>query len=329
MNGYYNHYSDPEFFTKKEKQRKDIKQLGLYTGFALICQIVFQNLISLALTYTGFGEKYLSDGIFQNSLDTVIVVLTLLVPFHFVGKRMKAVSGTDEPIPLNKPADGISFILAVVAGIGFCMIANIVTSYFTIFLSFFGFELTSPDIAMPSGAVGVTTSIVRVVIIAAITEEITLRGYVMGNLRKYGDTFAILASALVFGLMHGNLIQAPFALIAGFALGYLSIKTGTVWTGIAIHAANNFISTAISYAMDFLPEETVNVIYVFVIYGFIFFGLIAMWLLKSRTAHTGLISDTLGTTNAQKLKAFIFNPAMIIALGYMVYITMRYVGIKI
>ena len=81
--------------------------------------------------------------------------------------------------------------------------------------------------------------------------------------------------------------------------------------------------------MDFLPEETVNVIYVFVIYGFIFFGLIAMWLLKSRTAHTVLISDNLGTTNAQKLKAFIFNPAMIIALGYMVYITMKYVGIKI
>ena len=67
----------------------------------------------------------------------------------------------------------------------------------------------------------------------------------MGNLRKYGDKFALLASALVFAVMHGNLVQAPFALIAGFGLGYLSIKTGTIWTGIAIHAANNLISVIV------------------------------------------------------------------------------------
>ena len=329
MDNYYNHYFDPEYFTKKEAQRKEIKQLGLYTGFALICQVVLQSLVSVIIRFLGFGDKYLSDGVFQNATDTVIVVLTMLVPFYFVNKKMKDVSGITEPVPLNKPADGISFILAVVAGIGFCMLANIVTSYLTVFISLFGVEFTSPDIAMPGGTVGVTTSIIRVVIIAAIAEEISLRGYVMGNLRKYGDKFAILASALVFALMHGNLIQAPFALIAGFALGYFSIKTGTIWTGLAIHAANNFISTAITYAMDFLPEETVNIIYVFMLYGFIIFGLIAMRILKSRTAHIKLVTDNLGTSTAEKMKAFIFNPAMIIALGYMLYITMKFVGFNI
>ena len=328
MDNYYNHYLDPEYFIKKQTQKNEIKQLGLYTGFALICQVVLQNLLSLVLTFFSLGEKYLSDGIFQNSVDTIIVVLTMLVPFYFVSKKMKAVSGTAEPVPLNKPADALTFVLAVVAGIGFCMIANIVTSYLTVFISLFGVELSSPEIAMPGGAVGVTTSIIRVVIIAAIAEEIPLRGYVMGNLRKYGDKFAILAAALVFALMHGNLIQAPFALIVGFALGYLSIKTGTIWTGIAIHAANNFISTAVTYAMDYLPEETVNTIYVFVLYGFIFFGMISMWLLKSRIADVKLSTDSIGTSAAEKMKAFILNPAMIIALGYMLYITMKFVGFK-
>jgi membrane protease YdiL (CAAX protease family) len=324
----YNRYLDPEFFTKKESQRKEIKQLGLYTGLALICQIVLQNIISLLLDFANLSEKYLTDGVFQNSFDVVTVVLSLLVPFYFIGKKMKEVSGTAEAIPLGKPVDGISFILSVVAGVGFCMMANIATSYFTLFFSFFGVELTSPEIAMPGGMSGVISSLIRVVIIAALTEEITLRGYVMGNLRKYGDMFAIVASSLVFALMHGNLVQAPFALIAGFALSYFSIKTGTVWTGIAIHASNNLISTAITYAMDYLPEETVSVIYMFVIYGFMLFGIISMWLLKSRTAHIKLTSDYLGTTTAQKMKAFIFNPAMIIALGYMIYITMRFIGFK-
>lgn len=326
MDNYYNRYTDPEYFTKKEAQRKEIKTLGLYTGIALICQIVLQNAIAVLMDITGLTERYLSDGVFQNASDIIIVLISFLLPYYFIGRKMEEVSGTKDSIPTGKPIDTVSFILAVVAGISFCMIANIVTSYLTIFLSVFGVELSSPDIAMPGGFSGVLTTVIRVVVVAAITEELTLRGYVMGNLRKYGDKFAILASALVFAVMHGNLVQAPFALIAGFGLGYLCIKTGTVWTGIVIHAANNFISVAISYAMESFPEETVNILYVFVLYGFIFFGLIALWLLKPRTAHISLRDDYLITTTSEKIKVFFLNPAMIIALGYMLYITMRYIG---
>ncbi len=181
---------------------------------------------------------------------------------------------------------------------------------------------------MPGGLSGVMTTLIRVVVVAAITEELTLRGYVMGNLRKYGDKFAILVSSLVFAVMHGNFVQAPFALIAGFGLGYLCIKTGTIWTGIAIHAANNFISLAISYAMESLPEKTVNILYVFVIYGFIFFGLISLRLLKSRTAHINFYNDYIFASNGEKIKAFFLNPAMIAALGYMFYITLKYIGLN-
>ena len=53
-----------------------------------------------------------------------------------------------------------------------------------------------------------------------------------------------------------------------------------------------------------------------------------MWLFKSRTVHTKLVTDNLGTSTAQKMKAFILNPAMIIALGYMLYITMNFIGFK-
>ena len=33
------------------------------------------------------------------------------------------------------------------------------------------------------------------------------RGLIMGILRKYGDGFAVLMTAAVFGLMHGNLTR--------------------------------------------------------------------------------------------------------------------------
>ena len=326
MDNFYNRYADPEYFIKKETQRKEIKTLGLYAGFALISQIVLQNVLAFIVDFAGLTDKYLSDGVFQNGADIIIVIISFLLPYYFLGKSMKKVSGIKEPLSLGKPVDPLSFVLAVVAGIGFCMMANIVTSYLTVILSVFGFKLSSPDIPMPTGFDGVVTTVIRVAVVAAVTEELTLRGYVMGNLRKYGDKFAIIASSLVFAVMHGNLVQAPFALIAGFGLGYLSIKTGTIWTGIAIHAANNFISVAISYAMDSMPENTVNTLYTFVLYGFIAFGLISLMLLKSRTGSLKLREESLLSTTGEKIKAFFLNPAMIVALCYMFYITLQYVG---
>lgn len=326
MNNGYNRYLDPEYFTKKEAQRKEIKYMGYYTGFALVCQIVLENILARLIEFFGLTEKYLSDGVFQNCTDIIIVTIGMLVPFLIIGKRMQSLSGEREPLALGKPTSPLTFVLAVVAGMGICMMANIVTSYFTVIASAFGVELYSPDIPMPAGSLGVLTSLMRVVIVAALTEELALRGFVMGNLRKYGDTFAILVSSIVFALMHGNLVQAPFALIAGFGLGYLSVKTGTIWTGIAIHAGNNFISMAVSYAMDILPEDTVNIIYVFMLYGFMVFGMIALWLLKSSDKMLPVRKDYLGTPTKEKMKLFFINPAMIPPICYMLYITAKFIG---
>lgn len=326
MDNYYNHYLDPDFYYKRQQQKKEIKQLGFYTGFALICEFVIQNVLSYILKITGLLEKYNIDGAYQNAVDIILVILGLMVPFYFIGKKMKNVSGEYEPLPLEKPRDKTSFILAVISGIGFCMLASIVTSYFIVFISFFSVELSSPEVAMPKGIVGVTTSILRVVVVAAVAEEIALRGHVMGNLRKYGDKFAIIISATVFAVVHANLIQAPFALIAGFTIGYFTVKTGTLWTGIAIHAANNFISTAVSYAIDYVGEEKINLIYVVFLYVSIAVGIIAFSAFRKRTENIYLRRDVLMMSTSEKAAAFFLNPAMIISMIYMLYITSHYVG---
>ena len=150
----------------------------------------------------------------------------------------------------------------------------------------------------------------------------------MGNLRKYGDKFAIVVSATVFAVIHGNLIQAPFALIAGFALGYFSVKTGTLWTGIAIHAANNFISTAVSYAMDFYGEEKVAMVYAYILYGLIIIGFIAVKAFNKRNSNKFFYEDSLMLSVGEKVKDFFLNPAMIVAMGYMLYITSLYIGLN-
>jgi membrane protease YdiL (CAAX protease family) len=75
---------------------------------------------------------------------------------------------------------------------------------------------------------------------APIVEEIIFRGLVLRSLEPYGKKFAIFASALLFGLYHGNIIQIPFAFGVGLVLGYVTVEYNMIWAMI-LHMFNNLI----------------------------------------------------------------------------------------
>lgn len=76
-------------------------------------------------------------------------------------------------------------------------------------------------------------------IIAPICEEIMFRGIVIDKLRRYGDTAAIVTSAVLFGLFHGNLFQCFYAAALGLALGYLKVRTNSLRYSITLHMIIN------------------------------------------------------------------------------------------
>lgn len=45
------------------------------------------------------------------------------------------------------------------------------------------------------------------------------RGYFLRLLRPYGTWFAVIVTAILFALMHGNILQIPFAFLVGLACG--------------------------------------------------------------------------------------------------------------
>jgi len=76
--------------------------------------------------------------------------------------------------------------------------------------------------------------------VAPIAEELIFRGYIQGVLSRFGKKFAILCSALLFGIFHGNLVQTPYAFFAGLLLGYVAAEYHIGWA-IGIHMFNNFV----------------------------------------------------------------------------------------
>ena len=86
-------------------------------------------------------------------------------------------------------------------------------------------------------------------LVPAICEEFLFRKTIEDALLPYGEGFAIISSAVLFGLMHQNAWQIFYATMAGILLGYVYAKTRSYLCVFLIHFANNFISsiqTAIS-----------------------------------------------------------------------------------
>lgn len=86
-------------------------------------------------------------------------------------------------------------------------------------------------------------SLIQVCILAPIIEEILMRGFLLHALSvKYGKLIGLLVSAILFALLHFNMVQTLSALICGFVLGLLYLRTGSILCCILTHMLYNLIS---------------------------------------------------------------------------------------
>ena len=79
------------------------------------------------------------------------------------------------------------------------------------------------------------------VIMASVMEELLFRGAIQGQLMRVwkNPLWAILVSSLLFGVVHGNPAQIPFACVIGMGLGWVYYKTGSLLPCFFMHFVNN------------------------------------------------------------------------------------------
>lgn len=94
------------------------------------------------------------------------------------------------------------------------------------------------------------------VVIAPITEEILVRGMIMNSLAPVSRKFALIASALLFGLMHGNFNQMFNGFLLGLILGYIALKSGSIIPSIIAHMIVNANVMFCSYVYDYKVFES-------------------------------------------------------------------------
>lgn len=99
----------------------------------------------------------------------------------------------------------------------------------------------------------------------AVCEEVLFRGFVLGSLRRYSDSWAICLSAILFGLMHvltSNVLAIERFLpttYMGLILGWLAIRTGSLWPGMIVHVLHNGLLLSLNHFQSWFEQRQILV----------------------------------------------------------------------
>ncbi len=262
-------------FQAKQNEKRSLRGRCISTGLLCIISLSVFSIVGVILSKILIGAFNGTPMLTNDKLslipDMFLNAMASLIGFGVVALIFCKATKTD----LNEilPSDKISFKkFAAVVAIGFtvCITANYIAQLFSVDLSIFGLETKYAD--MKTGSTSVIEHIVYILAVSAVpavTEELVYRGCIMGRLRKYGDGFALVASALLFGMMHGNFTQAPFAFVVGLATGWAVIYTNSIFPAMIIHGMNNFMSVVADIAFENLELAGIETFYL----DFIFMGI--------------------------------------------------------
>ncbi len=90
-------------------------------------------------------------------------------------------------------------------------------------------------------------------LLGPLMEEFLFRVVLLRRLLPYGRTFAVVTSALLFGLYHGNFFQMGYAFAIGLALGYITVRTGSVLHAACMHIFVNSYSNLMAFVLERYP----------------------------------------------------------------------------
>ncbi len=94
-----------------------------------------------------------------------------------------------------------------------------------------------------------------VVVVAPLAEEVVFRGLIMTRLTEVLSPWpAVILSATVFGLCHGELVWFCYAFALGLVFGLLDMRARSILPSILAHIAFNLIGQIFTMLNCFFPE---------------------------------------------------------------------------
>lgn len=308
---------------QEAREKKEIRMISLSMACAIIAYLLIQSLFVVILNAAGLYGLYESSPIFQYAFSIIgVSVCAVAVPFGIMAliNRKKYVT----PLFPAKKVKPLTACAWVFFGALCCVAANIIVSYVVALTKIlFGYELTQSTAANPDSVFACIMEFIAMAIVPAICEEFAMRCCSLQLLKKYGTGFAVFAVSIVFGLLHGNVIQFIFAFLIGIVLAVVTVKTENILPAIFIHALNNSMSVTQNIVQTYLgddkAEDTAIIMYILLaVLGIVS----AVYLFFTKQFKSKKQKSVGVLSNGEKFKAFIF-PWMIVPFILLIALTLQ------
>lgn len=296
----------------------------IHLVFSAFLPTVFTMLFSgfLALgTMGGHYSVYTMDSLNQ-FVNLLSYLVSYLVPFwlylQFLRMPLRAA------LPLRAPRASLA-VPGVLAGLGTAAIGTLCVQAVSFVCALLGVLPISPDFSAPAGAMANVWYVLTLVVAAPLVEEFVFRGAILQSLRRFGDAFALIISSFLFAVFHGNLVQAPNALLMGIVMGFFALRTGSLWASIAIHAVNNLASVLIIYLSSSMSVNEQILLNEWTVLGYALVGLAALIYLMVRHGNIFSLRPAQGCilNSRQKYGAFFTSIPMLAMLALFAFLFIR------
>ncbi len=219
----------------------------LYFALQIVCATVllFVDIFTGALTFTNMEDfdlmfSELEAHLYVIAVPSLIVTAILFFLFFIIYKKVRKHPFDFKTIEWKN--------LLFFASVG--LLLNVVI---TLIVSSLAYVLPADMVSALDQSTGAALTgnlfvmLIGTGILAPILEELVFRYGICGTLARSNATFALIASSLIFGIVHGNVIQAAYATILGLFFGFIYLKTKNIWYPAILHMAVNSSSVIVSY----------------------------------------------------------------------------------
>ena len=200
-----------------------------------------------------------------------------------------------------------------------CLLINLVISYIVAILQSFlstvgvtipesDFTINTPDTA------SIVMQFVYVILLGPLAEELVYRGLILTLIKPFGKWLAVFVSALIFGLMHGNIPQMASSFASALVMGVVAVQCGSIIPTLVIHICNNLMASFLDFSDAFGWEYGLEIfagirIVIYLAGGFAVF--VYAYRLRIREEQYAL-------TTGQRFGQVFTNIPMLIYLAYLI-----------
>lgn len=300
------------------EEKKTIKESSNRLGAALLglfaimigWSFIYFRICGLIGLSTDGALRLTKQPVVSMLLQVCISLAMMMIPFLIYCRA--CLMRARDIISFEKPTGKV--LPVIIGGIGFCLFSSVATDAAASFFEFFNYNPPEVTFESANGFFGVVLTFISCAVMPALAEEFAMRGIVLGSMRKFGDGFAIIVSSLIFGFMHASVYQIPFAFLDGILLGYIVIKTSSIWPAVIIHFLNNAISVIFDYLSKAVSAEAVNLIYLAVTVIFFILLIVCICIIQKKNSEFFKLK-TAQTVAGEKKKLgwFLGSPVVIIS----------------